>query len=165
MSRENAKSGNRCANCGGRMRLVNVTWVNRFQAPEASLYDSSVSNRKAKLGIAPKLSAQEMMCTCCGQRTPIGGGKSKKPVKVKKAKVKNDNKNNKNNKNNKKQRKAKKKGIVGFIKFLIFLVAIAATVYFAYRYKDILIGYWEPLAGVFAVIEKLIAFVKGLLKI
>jgi len=156
MSRENAKSGNRCVNCGGRMRLVNVTWINRFQTPEASLYDSSVSSRKAKLGIVPRLSAQEMMCTCCGQRTPILGGKSKK---VKKEKVKPEGKNNK------KKRKTKKKGIVGFIKFLIFLAAIAAIVYFAYQYKDILIGYWEPLEGVFATVEKLIAAVKGFLKL
>ena len=150
MSRENG--GNRCANCGGRMRLVNVTWINKFQTPEASLYDSGVSNRKAKLGIVPKLSAQEMMCTCCGQRTPILGGKSKK---VKPEKVKPERKNNK------KKRKSKKNGIVSFIKFLIFLAAIAAIAYFAYQYKDILIGYWEPLAGVFAKVEELITFVKG----
>ena len=154
MSRENG--GNRCLNCGGRMRLVNVTWINRFQTPEASLYDSSVSRRKAKLGIKPRLSAQEMMCTCCGQRTPILGGKTQKAKKVKKEKVKNESKNNK------KQRKANKKGIVRFIKFLIFLAIVAAAVYFAYQYKDVLIGYWEPLTGVFAAIDELIAFVTNL---
>lgn len=153
MSRENAKSGNRCANCGGRMRLVNVTWVNRFQTPEASQYDSSVSRRKALLGNMPKLSAQEMMCTCCGQRTPLLSGK---PAKVKKEKVKNDNKNTK------KQRKTKKKGVVRFIRFLIFLAIVAVAAYFAYQYKDVLIGYWAPLADVFAKVEELIAFIQKL---
>ena len=70
MSRENE---NRCPNCGGRMRLVNVTRINKFQAPEASLYDSSVTRRKTLLGNLPKLTTQELMCFCCGHRIPFTG--------------------------------------------------------------------------------------------
>ena len=161
MSRENAKSGNRCVNCGGRMRLVNVTWINRFQTPEASLYDSSVSSRKAKLGIVPRLSAQEMMCTCCGQRTPVAGGKVTK-AKESKAKTVKPKKVTSEVKDSKKRVKVKRKNIVRLIKFLIFLAAIAVTAYFAYCYKDTLIGYWESLEAIFGKVAELIARLRGI---
>ena len=154
MSRENAKSGRRCPNCGGRMRLVNVTLVDRFQAPEASQYDLSVSRRKASRKKASPLTTQEMMCASCAQRSPLWGD-TKKPAKVKKVKgnkVKNENKS----------RKTKKKRVGRFIKFLIFFAMIAVAAYFAYQYRNVLIGYWEPLAGVFKKVEELIAYIKGI---
>lgn len=154
MSRENAKSGTRCPNCGGKMRLVKVTWINKFQTPEASQYDLSVSRRKKK----SEASAQQLMCIHCAQRTPITAGKAEKSVKVKNGKVKNVA----SKKDNKKAKRAKKKGVVRFIKFLIFLAVVAVVAYFAYKYKETLIGYWEPLATVFEKVGKLIDFVKGL---
>ena len=65
------KGDNRCGVCGGRMRLVNVTWINNFQTPEASLYDSSISSRSV-VPVGARTSAQELMCTCCGLRAPLG---------------------------------------------------------------------------------------------
>ena len=153
MSRENAKSGTRCPNCGGRMRLVNVTWINKFQTPEASQYDLSVSRRQKKA----ESSAQQLMCTCCAQRTPITVGKAEKRAKIKNGKVKKVAAK----KESKKAKRAKKTGVVRFIKFLIFLAIVAAAVYFAYSYKDTLLGLWAPLADVFQKIDELIAFVQG----
>lgn len=169
MSRENANSGNRCSNCGGRMRLVNVTWVNRFPTSLAGLNGSSVSRHKNP----PQSTAQEMMCTCCSQRTPMADRKVTKAKKapkekVKKAKVQENVKRERAEseaKSPKKHRRVRIKGIVRFIKFLIFLAVVAAIVYFGYLYKDTLIGYWEPLSAVYKKIEELIAFVKGILKI
>ena len=79
------KGDNRCGVCGGRMRLVNVTWINNFQTPEASLYDSSISSRSV-VPVGARTSAQELMCTCCGLRAPLGYAN---PVSVEK-KAKND---------------------------------------------------------------------------
>ena len=159
MSREKANSGKRCANCGGRMRLVNVTWINRFQAPEASLYDSSVSRRKAKLGIVPKLSAQELMCTCCGQRIPFFGGKTKtvKKEKVEKQKAEKQKVEKVEKQKVEKSKKRNKKRVVAWIKFLIFLIAISVIAYFAYQYKDVLLEYWKTAEGIIGKIQDLIA--------
>lgn len=146
MSRVNAKSGNRCPNCGGRMRLVNVTWVDRFQSPEASQYDQSVSRRKALLKIAPKLTTQEMMCASCAQRSPLSAKEVKKIEK--KAKK---------NKLDKKARKQRRKRIGRIIKFVIFLAIVAAAVYFGYQYKDTLLGYWETFMGFINSIGEMIS--------
>ena len=124
---------NRCPNCGGRMRLVNVTWIDRFQTPEASQYDRSVSHRKALLGNIQQVSTQELMCNCCGQRFPC--------VAVKK--------------------KRKKKGLARFIGFLIFVAVIAVGVYFAYEYKEDLINFWKPLEDVFNTIDDAVEYVKN----
>lgn len=153
MSRKNTNSGNRCVNCGGRLRLVNVTWINKFQSPEAALYDKSVSRRKAKLGIKPRLSAQEMMCTCCGQRTPYMG---KKVAKAKSTKKQVQQVYQARNEKSKKGNKVSVNRVIAIIKFLIFLVAIAAIAYYAYQYKDILLGYWETAKGIVAKIGELI---------
>ena len=154
MSRVNTNSGKRCANCGGRMRLVNVTWINKFQTPEASQYDRSVSYRKAMLGDVFRTSAQEMMCTCCGQRAPISIGKSAKagkPVKAKKtAKVKKEKKTKE--KKSRKERRARRKCIIGFIKFLVFLIIVAIIAYFAYQNQEVLNTAFEQVKN---ILEKL----------
>ena len=59
MSRKEVLADNRCPVCGGKMRLVNVTWVNTFQAPEADQYDRSVSRRRGARKKAPA-QTQEM---------------------------------------------------------------------------------------------------------
>lgn len=145
MSRKKKNSGcccaNRCTNCGGRMRLVNVTWIDRFQSPEASQYDLSVSRRKAMLANTQQKSTQELMCTCCGQRVPIIGA----PIKMKKKK--------------KKSGKAKKSGFARFIGFLIFVAIIAVGVYFAYEYKEDLIKFWKPFEDVFNTIDDAVEYV------
>lgn len=145
MGLKNANNGIRCANCGGRMRLVNVTRINKFQTPEASQYDISVSYRKAMLGDVFRSTVQEMMCTCCGQRAPLSirkPAKAGKPAKVEKAKKVKEKKS-------KKERKAKRKRIVGFIKFLIFLAVVAVAAYFAYQYQDVLNTAFGQLQGLF----------------
>ena len=154
-------SENRCSNCGGRMRLVNVTRINKFQTPEASLYDSSVSHRKALLGNLPKVTTQEMMCVCCGQRAPLSGKITTKVTKAKKAKkakkVTNANSNESNEKKqSKKLTRAQKKVIACLIKFLISLAIVAVGVYFAYQYKDVLLGYWQSIRGIVGKIETLV---------
>ena len=158
--------GNRCANCGGRMRLVNVTWVNRFKTPEAALYDNSVSRRKAKLGIKPRVSAQEMMCTCCGQRTPIlskmaakgSKGRSTKQEAKQVQQVQQVQRVQRvRGEKSKKGKKVSVKRVVAIIKFLIFLSAVAVIAYYAYQYKDVLWGYYETAEGIIAKIQELIA--------
>ena len=149
MSRVNAKSGNRCPNCGGRMRLVNVTWVDKFQSPEASQYDQSVSRRNALLKIAPKLTTQEMMCTSCAERSPLSI-KEAKLAKGKAAKAK-------RKKLDKKARKLRRKRIGRVIKFVIFLAIVAAAVYFGYQYQDTLLGVWETIVGFISSIEEMIS--------
>ena len=141
MSRVIAKSGNRCPNCGGKMRLVNVNWVNKFQTPEASRYDQCVSRRKALRKAAPKSITQEMMCTSCAERTPLSA-KEAKLIKSKK---------------NPKARKIRRKRIGRLIKFLIFLAIVAAIAYFGYKYKDTIMGYLEPVKGIIDKIKDLIA--------
>ena len=150
-------SENRCSNCGGRMKLVNVIRINKFQAPEASLYDSSVSRRKALLGNLPKLTTQEMMCVCCGRRVPFTG---KIPVEVKKAQTTKSVKPKEDQKKTVKTAKpvirTRKNMTVFAIKFLIFLVAMAVLAYFAYQYKDVLLTYWQTANGIVGKIEKLV---------
>ena len=162
MSSENAKNGSRCPNCGGKMRLVNVTRVNQFQTPEARLYDSSVARRKN----LPQLSTQELMCTCCGQRAPISSGKTKrvelpktetKIKREKKAKVKNEQKRTR------KPRKDRKKVVARLLKILIPLAIIAVIAYFAYLYKDALIDFVNAFFDLIEKIRQLVAWIKDLL--
>lgn len=145
MSRKKKNSGmccaNRCTNCGGRMRLVNVTLIDRFQSPEASQYDLSVSRRKAMFASTQQASTQELMCNCCGQRVSIVGA----PIKMKK----------------KKSGKAKKSGFARFIGFLIFVAIIAVGVYFAYEYKEDIIKFWKPFENVFNTIDDAVEYVKN----
>ncbi len=147
MSRENAKSDNRCPVCGGRMRLVNVTWVNTFRTPEASQYDLSVSNRKALFGATPASSSQEMMCFSCSRRSPIANGKVEKVKKEKKVKKQED-----------KEEKKKKKNYIGsLIGWLIFLVFLAVTAYFVYKYRDVINGYINKIVELFYKVKDFIA--------
>ena len=68
--------GIRCVNCGAKMKLVNVTRINTFRAPEARQYDVSVSFRKAGSGINQSSSA----CRGCqdGKRGKKGRGEGRK---------------------------------------------------------------------------------------
>ena len=165
MSRENE---NRCPNCGGRMRLVNVTRINKFQAPEASLYDSSVTRRKTLLGNLPKLTTQEMMCVCCGHRIPFTGKITARVKKAASAKSVKPNNNQKKNvqKSSKPQKptNVKKIVIVFLIKFAIFLAALAVLAYFAYQYKDVFLGYLETAKGMVGKLERLVEKVRGLVE-
>lgn len=132
--------GNRCVNCGARMKLVNVTRINTFRAPEASQYDVSVSHRKAGSFIQP--SVREYLCTCCGYRIPAEAAKVVKEKR--KAKGKTQSAQTEATK-----KSEKKKGRVGFwIKLLIFLVIVAVIAYFAYQYKDTIMAYWDKFMGI-----------------
>lgn len=155
MSRKVVKSDNRCPVCGGRMRLVNVTWVNRFSAPEASQYDLSVSRRNALLKKAPKTSSQEMMCFSCSRRLPLDKDALKKAKKAAKKAEKqskkannqdNSNNNTANNNNNKKSHKTR---VGSIIRSIIFLVLLAVTAYFVYTYRNILLGYVDKAVELF----------------
>ena len=137
MSRVITKSDSRCPVCGGRMRLVNVTHVNYFQTPEASLYDQSVSRRKS--GNTPN-TYQEMMCFSCSRRAPLVGVGAKADKQAKKA---NKVKAVKPVKNEKKKNKNKKRGgsVFGTI---LFLAILAATVYFGYTYNEEVRAFLQP---------------------
>ena len=158
MSRENTNIVRRCTNCGGRLRVIRVTRINRFQTPEASLYDSNVSRYKKK----SEASAQELMCTCCGRRFPLFGGITTKSKKKKQKLIKEVVKQETNV--SKKRPKVKVKRVVRIVKFLIFLAALAAVAYFAYQYKDILIEYWESLVSVLQKIQDLVAYIVDIFK-
>ncbi len=125
------KGDNRCGVCGGRMRLVNVTWINNFQTPEASLYDSSISSRSV-VPVGARTSAQELMCTCCGLRAPLGYANpvsvEKKAKKVKEPLTK-------------KQLKKRKKRIKNIIKLIVLLLILAAVAVVAYKYREVLKPY------------------------
>ena len=128
------KGDNRCGVCGGRMRLVNGTWINNFHTPEASLYDSSISNRSA-VPAGARTSAQELMCTCCGLRAPVGytapasvEKKEKKEKKVKEPLTK-------------KQIKKRKQRIKNIIKLIVLLLILAAIAVVAYKYREVLKPY------------------------
>ena len=131
MSRKEEKMNNRCPICGGRMRLVNVTWVNTFQTPEAEQYDLSVSRRKTLRKNAAAASSQEMMCSACCRRTPI----TNKNGKVTKKAVKKVEKQVKKNK--------KKRGGSAFGTILL-LVILAALVYLGYTYFDAIVAFLQP---------------------
>ena len=162
MSRKVVKSDNRCPVCGGRMRLVNVTWVNRFSAPEASQYDLSVSRRNALLKKAPKTSSQEMMCFSCSRRLPLDKDALKKAKKAakkaekqsKKAekqsqKANNQDNSNNNTANNNNSKKSNKTRVGSIIRSIIFLVLLAVTAYFVYTYRNILLGYVDKAVELF----------------
>ena len=137
MSRKNAMSDNRCPVCGGRMKLVNVTWVNRFCTPEATQYDLSVSRRQS----APITSAQEMMCFSCSRRLPLSNKKDSKKVKAEKP-IKNTYA-----KNTAKNTAKKNKGS-GFGTFL-FIVILLVSAYFAYTYSEVVLAFLQPVIDFF----------------
>ena len=140
MSRVNAKSNNRCPVCGGRMRLVNVTWVDRFQAPEASLYDRSISRRKSLLPVSSK----EMMCFSCSRRTPVSGAKLKKVKKVEKVeKIEKVEKRKVEKQDNKQDKKNKKKGGGSIFGHILFLAILAITIYLVVTYREIILAYLQ----------------------
>ena len=107
-----ARKSTRCANCGAKMRLVNVTKINTFRTPEACQYDMSVTGRVP--GEAAKTSYRELLCTCCGYRVPAG--ESKKAKRAYKAK------------NEKKE--------VGLEIFLILLLLAVAACFLLYVFRD-----------------------------
>ncbi len=110
-----ARKSTRCANCGAKMRLVNVTKIDTYRTPEACQYDMSVTGRVP--GEAAKTSYRELLCTCCGYRAPAGEAKKAKRAYKKK------------------NRKAGKKR-VGLVIFLVLvLLAIAACV-LLYVFRD-----------------------------
>ena len=145
------KGDNRCGVCGGRMRLVNVTWINNFHTPEASLYDSSVSSRSA-VPAGARTSAQELMCTCCGLRAPVGYTAPGAVVAKKEKKVKEPL--------TKKQLKKRKQRIKNIIKLLVFLAILAVAAYFAYKYRSRIMPYaykaWDLLKKVKDILVGLI---------
>ena len=77
-----ARKSTRCANCGAKMRLVNVTKIDTYRTPEACQYDMSVTGRVP--GEAAKTSYRELLCTCCGYRAPAGEAKKAKRAYKKK---------------------------------------------------------------------------------
>lgn len=110
-----ARKSTRCANCGAKMRLVNVTKIDTYRTPEACQYDMSVTGRVP--GEAAKTSYRELLCTCCGYRAPAGEAKKAKRAYKKKN-----------------RKKGKKR--VGLVIFLILvLLAIAACV-LLYVFRD-----------------------------
>lgn len=131
MSRREEKMNNRCPICGGTMRLVNVTWVNTFQTPEAEQYDLSVSRRKALRKKAAATSSQEMMCSSCCRRTPIANKNGKVTKKAVKKVEKQAKKNN------------KKRGGSAF-GVILLLVILAALVYLGYTYFDAIVAFLQP---------------------
>jgi len=145
------KGDNRCGVCGGRMRLVNVTWINNFQTPEASLYDNSVSSRSV-VPVGARTSAQELMCTCCGLRAPLGYvnpvSVEKKAKKVKEPLTK-------------KQLKKRKQRIKRIIKWAIFLLILAAIAVVAYKYRVQLMPYLQK---AWSLLKKAKDLLVGLIK-
>ena len=135
MSRREENMNNRCPVCGGRMRLVNVTWVNTFQTPEAEQYDLSVSRRKAlRKKAAAATTSQEMMCSSCCRRTPLANEKGKVTKKsVKKA-----------TKQVKKERKNKKKRGGSVFGTILLLAILAALGYLGYTYFDEIVAFLQP---------------------
>ena len=131
--------GNRCINCGARMKLVNVTRINTFRTPEASQYDLSVARRH---GAAPiQSSSRELLCTCCGYRLPAGMAKTLKPVKEKKVKEKAQKDTSKKDVEKKKDRTA------FWVKLFIFLAIVAVAAYFAYKYRGTIMEYYGKFMG------------------
>ena len=119
MSRRKIMSDSRCPICGGRMRLVNVTRVNTFRTPEASLYDLSVSNRNTMFGNTSTSSSQELMCSSCSNRSPLENGTFMATG-----------------------RKKRKGAIIGWIIFIVVLIVAGV---FAYIYRDMLGGVLQSL--------------------
>ena len=148
MSRKEEKMNNRCPICGGRMRLVNVTWINTFQTPEAAQYDLSVSRRKALRKKVAPVSSQEMMCSSCCRRSPIADEKGK-PTKAAK-KVKKEIKKDKNIK------KKKKKNVGRIIRWIFFLAVVAVIAYFAYKYSDVIGEYANKAVELFNTVKDFI---------
>ena len=135
MSRKEEKMNNRCSICGGRMRLVNVTWVNTFQTPEAEQYDLSVSRRKtSRKKAAAATASQELMCASCCRRIPLADEKGKVTKKtVKKAK-----------KQEKKEKKNKKKRGGSVFGTILLLAILATLVYLVYTYFDAIVAFLQP---------------------
>ena len=143
----------RCPICGGRLRIVNVIKVDTFRRPEATQYDLSVSRRKNKLKL-PKTAAQEWMCASCANRlptkaTPLGKAekkatkeKTEKPLKPKKEK--------------KKKQVDRKKRDAFLAKLFITLVVLCVIAYFAYAYRETIIGYWNRLMGIVGKVRDLV---------
>ena len=132
--------GNRCINCGAKMKLVNVTRINTFRTPEAGQYDIGVARRQG--GNAIQSSSRELLCTCCGFRIPADMAKTLKPAKKKQEKVEKAEKAEKAEKTTKKAGGKKKNRAVFWIKLAIFLAVVAVCAYFAYQYKDTIVEYW-----------------------
>ena len=135
--------GNRCINCGAKMKLVHVTRINTFRTPEAGQYDISVSRRQG--GSAIQSSSRELLCTCCGFRIPADMAKTLKPAKEKQEVVKKE----KAEKTEKVEKVVTKKvvkksfGMAFWIKLAISLAILAVCAYFAYQDKDTLLEYWD----------------------
>lgn len=135
--------GNRCANCGARMRLVNSTKINTFLTPEASQYDLSVSRRKTK-SVIPA-STRELFCTCCGYRIPAGAVKIAKPAKEKEVKEKKAQNTTTKEVVVQKTVVKKRMHVFFWIKLFIFLAIVAAGAYFVYTYRETILNYWNQL--------------------
>ena len=138
MSRKEVLADNRCPVCGGKMRLVNVTWVNTFQAPEADQYDRSVSRRRGARKKAPA-QTQEMMCSNCCRRSPLKDENGKK-TKMGKQVAKETKKGSK---------KTNKKVVKTIIGWLIFLAILAVCAYFAYKYRGTIQAYIDRAVELF----------------
>ena len=148
----------RCRECGGKVRLVNVIWVNKFKTPEASEYDQCVSRRKVLLGIEPKKVAREVMCTRCGQRYPIIRVSARQYAKEQ-ATLTNVNEPKKVTK---KASENKNNGLVIFIKLLIVAAILLALAYLAYRFRATIVSHFESLAPIFEKAEKVVATLKDI---
>ena len=143
--------GNRCANCGAKMRLVNVTRINTFRTPEASQYDLSLSHRKA--GGIVQSSSREYLCNCCGYRIPAEAAKAVKIAKEKKVKEK---KEKVKKQTTPEAAEKKKERIIGWIKFFIFLAVVAVCAYFAYKYRDTITNYYHQFMDLLGKVKELI---------
>ena len=146
--------GNRCANCGARMRLVNVTKINTFRTPEASQYDVSVSRRNG--GNFVQSSSRELLCTCCGYRIPAGKAKAVKPKKEKKVKETVREKETTQKDTSRKAIEKRNDRIIFWIKLLMFLAVVAVTAYFVYQYRDVIMGYYNQIMD---IVNKVTSFV------
>ena len=146
MSRKVENMNSRCPICGGRMKLVNVTWVDTFQTPEAVQYDLSVSRRKASNKKVAVASSQEMMCAACCRRIPFVDENGKETEMVK---------NMKKQARKEKRKNRKDKGSV--IGWIIFAVIFAIIAYFAYKYRDIVGVYTDKIVVWFNAINDFIA--------
>ena len=154
--------GIRCVNCGAKMKLVNVTRINTFRAPEARQYDVSVSFRKAGSGINQS-SSREYLCTCCGYRLPAGAAKMVKEAKKAEEKVEKEVEKAVEKKSGK---KAGKVNVALIIKLVIFLAIVAAAAFLAYKYRDTIMVYWEKLKELpdkaMGLIEKAKGFIENI---
>jgi hypothetical protein len=159
--------GNRCINCGAKMKLVHVTRINTFRTPEAGQYDISVSRRQG--GSFIQSSSRELLCTCCGFRIPADAAKTLKPAKekqevVKKEKAEKPEKVEKVEKVVTKKIVKKRFGMAFWIKLAIFLAVLAVCAYFAYEHKDTLLEYWDKFKGLLDKAKDLLVKAKGFIE-